>query len=204
MARGDVRIAVTLACEVCKRRNYMTNKSQAQQPGSHHPAQVLQVVQAAHESPGDPVTAPPHRISWLETASARKSASNVQARSRSGLPTTRGRARSSRRRAGLRRPTSAASTRSTSTTMTTTTPSRRVHEGRRRPGSAATPEPRTRGGFRVVGFLKACWAELQRVQWPDRRQVGQATAVVLGFVVIAGAFLGLADVVAQRIVNFIL
>ncbi|MDX6677183.1 MAG: hypothetical protein QOE31_1235, partial [Solirubrobacteraceae bacterium] len=24
MARGDVRIAVTLACEVCKRRNYMT------------------------------------------------------------------------------------------------------------------------------------------------------------------------------------
>jgi preprotein translocase SecE subunit len=68
----------------------------------------------------------------------------------------------------------------------------------------ATPEPRKKGGFRVVAFLKACWAELQRVQWPDRKQVGQATAVVLGFVVIAGAFLGLADVVAQRIVNFII
>ena len=27
MARGDVRIAVTLACEECKRRNYQTNKS---------------------------------------------------------------------------------------------------------------------------------------------------------------------------------
>jgi len=64
--------------------------------------------------------------------------------------------------------------------------------------------PRRRGSFRVVGFLKACWAELQRVQWPDRRQVGQATAVVLGFVVIAGAFLGLADLVAQRLVNLIL
>jgi preprotein translocase SecE subunit len=70
-------------------------------------------------------------------------------------------------------------------------------------GSGA-PVPRTKGGLRVVGFLKACWAELQRVQWPDRRQVGQATAVVLGFVVIAGAFLGLADVVAQRLVNLIL
>jgi preprotein translocase subunit SecE len=68
----------------------------------------------------------------------------------------------------------------------------------------ATPAPRKKGGIRVTAFVKACWAELQRVQWPDRKQVGQATAVVLGFVVIAGAFLGFADVVAQRIVNFIL
>ena len=67
-----------------------------------------------------------------------------------------------------------------------------------------TPVPRKKGGVRVVAFIKACWAELQRVQWPDRRQVGQATAVVLGFVVIAGAFLGFADFVAQRIVNLII
>ena len=44
-----------------------------------------------------------------------------------------------------------------------------------------------RGGNRAIGFLRASWAELQRVQWPDRRQVTQATAVVLGFVAIAGA-----------------
>lgn len=61
-----------------------------------------------------------------------------------------------------------------------------------------------RGGGRAFRFLRACAAELQRVQWPDRRQVGQATAVVLGFVVIAGSFLGLADVVAQQIIDFIL
>jgi preprotein translocase SecE subunit len=42
------------------------------------------------------------------------------------------------------------------------------------------------------------------VQWPDRRQVGQATAVVLGFVVIAGAYLGLADAAAQKVIDFIL
>ncbi len=61
-----------------------------------------------------------------------------------------------------------------------------------------------RGGNRAVGFIRASWAELQRVQWPDRRQVSQATAVVLGFVAIAGAYLGLADFVAKEIVEFIL
>jgi preprotein translocase subunit SecE len=61
-----------------------------------------------------------------------------------------------------------------------------------------------RKGNRVTGFLRASWAELQRVQWPDRRQVTQATAVVLGFVAIAGAYLGLADYVAKEIVEFIL
>lgn len=32
MARGDVRIAITLACEECKRRNYQTNKSKRNNP----------------------------------------------------------------------------------------------------------------------------------------------------------------------------
>ena len=32
LARGDVRIAVTLACEECKRRNYQTNKSKRNNP----------------------------------------------------------------------------------------------------------------------------------------------------------------------------
>jgi len=61
-----------------------------------------------------------------------------------------------------------------------------------------------RGGHRAISFLRASWAELQRVQWPDRRQVTQATAVVLGFVAIAGLYLGLADYVAKEIVELIL
>ncbi|HZO36639.1 MAG TPA: preprotein translocase subunit SecE [Solirubrobacteraceae bacterium] len=73
-----------------------------------------------------------------------------------------------------------------------------------RGGPTAHQPVQGRGGSRVLGFLRACVAELQRVQWPDRRQVGQATAVVLGFVVIAGAYLGLADVVAQKIIDVIL
>jgi preprotein translocase subunit SecE len=76
------------------------------------------------------------------------------------------------------------------------------HEGAvaaRDPGGATT-----HGGNRFLNFLRASWAELQRVQWPDRRQVAQATGVVLGFVIIAGLYLGLADWVAQRIVNFVI
>jgi preprotein translocase SecE subunit len=66
------------------------------------------------------------------------------------------------------------------------------------------PEGIQRGFSRVVAFLRASWAELQRVQWPDRRQVAQATAVVLGFVAIAGLYLGAADFVAKEIVDAIL
>jgi len=72
----------------------------------------------------------------------------------------------------------------------------------------ATPQQASgapiRGGNRAIGFLRASWAELQRVQWPDRRQVTQATAVVIGFVAIAGVYLGVADTVAKEIVEFIL
>jgi len=74
-------------------------------------------------------------------------------------------------------------------------------------GEGGAPQPSgapLRGGNRAIGFLRASWAELQRVQWPDRRQVSQATAVVVGFVAIAGAYLGLADYVAKEIVEFIL
>jgi preprotein translocase SecE subunit len=69
---------------------------------------------------------------------------------------------------------------------------------------ADRPATTAPGGNRAIAFLRASWAELQRVQWPDRRQVAQATAVVLGFVLVAGAYLGLADALAQRIVDFIL
>jgi len=71
---------------------------------------------------------------------------------------------------------------------------------RRAPARAAEP----REGNRLTTFLRGSWRELQRVQWPDRRQVGQATAVVIGFVIVAGAFLGLADYVAGKIVDFII
>jgi preprotein translocase subunit SecE len=57
---------------------------------------------------------------------------------------------------------------------------------------------------RVVQFVIASWAELQRVQWPDRQALTTLTGVVLGFVLIMGGYLGLLDAVFSRIVNAIL
>ena len=74
--------------------------------------------------------------------------------------------------------------------------------GRAEPAVAA--EQQRPSGNRIIGFLRASWAELQRVQWPDRQQVAQATGVVLGFVVITGIFLGIADYLAGKLINFII
>jgi preprotein translocase subunit SecE len=60
------------------------------------------------------------------------------------------------------------------------------------------------GGNRMIAFLRACVDELRRVQWPDRKHVFQATAVVLGFVLVAGGWLGLMDAIWQPLINAII
>jgi preprotein translocase SecE subunit len=52
-------------------------------------------------------------------------------------------------------------------------------------------EGRQRG--RVIGFIVSCWAELKKVQWPDRDTLVQASAVTIVFVAIAAAYLGALD-----------
>jgi len=63
-------------------------------------------------------------------------------------------------------------------------------------------EQRSRSG--IITFLGHVVDELRRVQWPDRRHVGQGTAVVLGFVVIAGSYLGLLDAIWKPLIEAIL
>jgi preprotein translocase SecE subunit len=57
---------------------------------------------------------------------------------------------------------------------------------------------------RVIQFLIAVWAELQRVQWPNRQALVTLTGVVLGFVLIAGGYLGLLDAIFSEIIQAIL
>jgi preprotein translocase subunit SecE len=71
-------------------------------------------------------------------------------------------------------------------------------------GAGPVSERRPATGSRLLTFLQGSWAELQRVQWPDRRQVMQATGVVIGFVIVAGVFLGVADWAAKHLINYIL
>ena len=74
----------------------------------------------------------------------------------------------------------------------------------RREKAGKRGERPTRSGNRLSTFLRNSWEELKRVQWPDRRQVAQATAVVVGFVIIIGAYLGLADWVFGKLVDAII
>jgi preprotein translocase subunit SecE len=72
-------------------------------------------------------------------------------------------------------------------------------------GGRDEPAPRAQGGgSKVLNFLKACWAELQRVQWPDRRTLTQLTGIVLFFCVLAGAYLGLLDAIFSKLIQAIL
>lgn len=61
---------------------------------------------------------------------------------------------------------------------------------------------RQRGG--VIGFFISCWAELKKVQWPDRDTLVQATAVTIIFVAVAAAYLGALDAVFNFLVKQIL
>jgi preprotein translocase subunit SecE len=57
---------------------------------------------------------------------------------------------------------------------------------------------------RAVIFLGHVVDELKRVQWPTRQQTIQGTAVTLGFVIIAGGYLGLLDALWSPLVNWII
>jgi preprotein translocase subunit SecE len=69
-------------------------------------------------------------------------------------------------------------------------------------GARDTAEKHERG--RLLAFLVAVWAELKRVQWPDRRQLTQLTGVVLFFVLIVGAYLGALDAIFSKLIEQIL
>ena len=69
--------------------------------------------------------------------------------------------------------------------------------------AAAAPSGGRKRG-RALTFLGHSVDELRRVQWPDRRQVGQGTAVTLGFVVLAGGYLGLLDALLEPLIKAVL
>jgi preprotein translocase SecE subunit len=73
---------------------------------------------------------------------------------------------------------------------------------KRRAPREARPAERQRGG--VIGFLISCWAELKRVQWPDRETLIQASAITLVFITIMAAYLGVLDTVFNWLVQRII
>ena len=57
---------------------------------------------------------------------------------------------------------------------------------------------------KAIRFFREVRAELGKVNWPSRKEVIGSTAVVLVSVFILSFFLGLVDVVLQRIMSAIL
>jgi preprotein translocase SecE subunit len=61
------------------------------------------------------------------------------------------------------------------------------------------------GGFdehrRRGGFVRESWAELQKVEWPNRSQTIQGTIVVIIACAIVGAYLWGADQILKRVVQ---
>ena len=77
---------------------------------------------------------------------------------------------------------------------------RRAKESAKRRQTSTQPaETRQRG--RVIGFFISCWAELKRVQWPDRETLIQASMVTVIFIAVAAAYLGALDALFNWLVQ---
>lgn len=57
---------------------------------------------------------------------------------------------------------------------------------------------------KVVRFFREVRAELGKVSWPPRKEVIGSTAVVIVSVFIVSFFLGLVDVILQKIMSAVL
>jgi preprotein translocase SecE subunit len=59
-----------------------------------------------------------------------------------------------------------------------------------------------RGG--VIGFIGECWAELQKVDWPNQKQVITGSVVVLVACTIVGTYLWVVDLIIKPLINNVL
>ncbi len=71
----------------------------------------------------------------------------------------------------------------------------------RRRAREKKPEVQERERGAVAGFIASCWAELKRVQWPDRETLIQASAVTIIFVALMALYLGVLDAAFSKLVD---
>jgi preprotein translocase subunit SecE len=70
--------------------------------------------------------------------------------------------------------------------------------------AGATPAPKSKGFVGAsIQFIRECWAELGRVQWPDRSQLWQATAVVILACLVVGVYLYALDSVFAEVAEWL-
>ena len=67
------------------------------------------------------------------------------------------------------------------------------------PGNRPSPPSGQRAG--AVKFVRESWAEIRKVQWPTRQQVGSGTLVVGLVTAFFAAYISIVDQVAVRLVK---
>jgi preprotein translocase SecE subunit len=78
----------------------------------------------------------------------------------------------------------------------------RAKESERRRAPRQAPVEKRRSG--VLAFFASCWAELKKVQWPNRETLVQASAVTVLFIAVAAAYLGALDSLFNFLVQHLL
>jgi preprotein translocase SecE subunit len=53
-------------------------------------------------------------------------------------------------------------------------------------------------------FVEECWAELQKVTWPDYEQARNATWVIIVFVLLISGVIWLMDIGSRTVIDFIM
>ena len=212
MARGDVRIAATLACEECKRRNYQTNKSRRNTPDRIEMSKYCTLVWPVTPRTRRLAESPMAKSRAQRKAEARKRRERAEQGDRRGARLRidgparhpgagvgrrgRGGAGDRARRQETPRSTAEAPAPARIATAREQRPParRRPRDApRSRPSAAAAKEPvveREHGAIR--SFFSSVIKELRKVQWPDRDTLVQASAVTVLFVAVAAAYLGCA------------
>jgi preprotein translocase subunit SecE len=79
-----------------------------------------------------------------------------------------------------------------------------VAKGDSEPSRRESREERQSQGSGPLNFIRESWAELKKVEWPDRQTVISGTAVVIIACAIVGTYLWLNDRVWQYVVQHVL
>ncbi|MGI9116870.1 MAG: preprotein translocase subunit SecE [Gaiellales bacterium] len=79
---------------------------------------------------------------------------------------------------------------------------RQERAARVRPSKSQSGHATERQGFGA--FVRECWAELKRVQWPTRPALVQATAVVIITCLIVGVYLYALDSIFSKLAGWLI
>ncbi len=65
-------------------------------------------------------------------------------------------------------------------------------------GSPTSPDQSIK---RTQNFLQETWTELKKTHWPSKQEATRLTALVIGIIVVLGAYMGALDFLLSRIMD---